>query len=157
MPTDVRAALEALGEELPQAGRASPHFVPVAEHQGVVYVAGQIAFEDDGSLRHVGRLGEEVGVADGQAAARRCALHLLAQLQAHLGSLERIERVLKLQVYVASAPGFVEQSLVANGASELLAAVLGEERAHTRTAIGVAALPFGAVVELDAIVACRPA
>ena len=105
-----------------------------------------------------GRLGEDVDVAGGQDAAQRVALMLVAQIgQALGGDWSRVERVVKLGVFVNSAPGFTDQAKVANGASELFETLFGEAGRHARAAVGVAALPLGAAVEADAIVAVKPA
>ena len=103
-----------------------------------------------------GRLGEGVSLEQGQAAARACGLMILAQLQAALGSLDRVERVVKLGAFICSADTFPDQPMVANGASELMAEVFGEAGKHARSAVGVPVLPLGAAVEVDAIVALKP-
>lgn len=149
-------ALERLGLELPPVMAARASYVPVARAGETAYVSGQLAFDAEGRLSQTGRLGAELGVEEGQRCAERCALQLLAQLDAVAGGLGAVAAVLKLQVYVASAPEFAEQHLVADGASDLLCAVLGPGAAHARAAIGVAALPLGSPVELDAVVALRP-
>jgi enamine deaminase RidA (YjgF/YER057c/UK114 family) len=103
-----------------------------------------------------GRLGENMNLERGTAAARRWGILLLAQVQASLGSLERVERIVKLGVFVNSDPSFTDQPKVANGASELMQEVFGEAGRHARSAVGVAALPLGVAVEVDAIVAVKP-
>ena len=105
----------------------------------------------------MGRLGEDVSLEDGAAAARACALMILAQAKAALGSLERVERVVKLGAFVNSAAAFTDQPKVANGASELMVQVFGEAGRHARSAVGVPVLPLGAAVEVDAIVSVRSA
>ena len=111
---------------------------------------GQIAVRE-GQLVTRGRLGADVDIAGGQAAARMCALNVLAQLNAAAGSLSAIARLVKIAVFVASTPDFTSQPQVADGASRLLLDVLGEAGAHARSAIGVAALPLGTPVEVEAI------
>jgi enamine deaminase RidA (YjgF/YER057c/UK114 family) len=118
-----------------------------------MHISGQLPFRD--GIVVTGRLGEDVDLAGGQAAARLCGLMLLAQANAALGGLGRVERVVKLGVFVNSAPDFTDQPLVANGASELMQLVFGETGKHARAAVGVAALPRGAAVEVDAIFAVR--
>ena len=108
----------------------------------MLYISGQLPFREDGSLI-VGRLGEDYDVAHGREAAERCAVMLLAQIQKALGSLDRVERIVKLGVFVASDPHFTEQPQVANGASELMERVFGEAGRHARGAVGVPVLPFG--------------
>ncbi len=146
--------LAEIGLTLPQPAAPVASYVPAVEHGGLLHISGQISFAEDGSLIK-GRLGEDMDVDAGIAAARRCGVMLLAQMKAALGSLDRVERVVKLGVFVNSAPAFVDQPKVANGASELMAEVLGEAGRHARSAVGVPVLPLGAAVEVDAIVALR--
>jgi enamine deaminase RidA (YjgF/YER057c/UK114 family) len=152
----IAVTLADLGLTLPAPLSPTATYVPATEFGSLLHVAGQLAYDATGSLPVRGRLGAEVDVETGKACAERCALHLLAQLQAQLGSLERVERVLKVHVYVASTPDFFEQHVVANGASDLLASVLGPAAAHARSAFGVASLPFGSPVEVDAVIAVMP-
>jgi enamine deaminase RidA (YjgF/YER057c/UK114 family) len=148
------AALERLGLTLPPAPQMAAPFVPVTQLGDLLHVSGQLPFDDDGTLPVQGRLAGEVDLATGERLAARCALQLLARLDGHLGSLDRVARILKLHVLVASAPEFTQQHLVANGASDLLVEVLGPTAGpHARSAFGVAALPFGSPVEIDAVVA----
>jgi enamine deaminase RidA (YjgF/YER057c/UK114 family) len=149
------ARLEALGIVLEAAPAAAEWHLPVANGAGVLYVSGQVPFVD-GSLPHTGRLTTDADVEIGRWCARQCAIHVLAQLEAAAGTLERIESVLKLTVFVASAPGFTRQPEVAHSASELLHAVLGPAGRHARSAVGVSALPLDAPVEIEAIASIRP-
>ena len=146
--------LAELGISLPQAAAPVASYVPAVEIGGMLHISGQISFAEDGSLIK-GRLGEDMDLEAGTAAARRCGIMLLAQIKAALGSLDRVERIVKLGVFVTSAPGFTDQPKVANGASELMQEVFGEPGRHARSAVGVAALPLGVPVEVDAIVAVR--
>ncbi|MEO7601964.1 MAG: RidA family protein [Sphingomicrobium sp.] len=146
--------LAELGITLPQPAAPVASYVPAVESGGLLHISGQISFAEDGSLIK-GRLGEDVDLDGGTAAARRCGVMLLAQMQAALGSLDRVERIVKLGVFVNSASGFTDQPKVANGASELMQDVFGEPGRHARSAVGVAALPLGVAVEIDAIVAVR--
>lgn len=146
--------LAELGIELPAAAAPVAAYVPVAVAGGLAHVAGQLPFI--GGQLVVGRLGEGVSLEQGTAAARACGLMILAQLQAALGSLDRVERVVKLGAFVNSTVDFTDQAKVANGASELMAQVFGEAGKHARSAVGVPVLPLGAAVEVDAIVALRP-
>jgi enamine deaminase RidA (YjgF/YER057c/UK114 family) len=146
--------LAGLGIILPQAAAPVASYVPAVEAGGLLHISGQISFADDGSLIK-GRLGEDMELEAGQAAARRCGVMLLAQMKAALGSLDRVERVVKLGVFVNSAPAFIDQPKVANGASELMQYVFGEAGRHARSAVGVAVLPLGVAVEVDAIVAVK--
>ena len=148
------ARLAELGLTLPAAPAPVATYVPAVEAGGMLYTSGQIPFADDGALL-TGILGAGLDVAAGQAAARRCALAVVAQVRAALGSLDRVERVVKLGVFVASTADFFDQPKVANGASDLLVEIFGEAGKHARSAVGVAALPLGVAVEVDAIVAVR--
>lgn len=150
----IEARLAELGLVLPAAAAPVAAYVPVVEAGGLAYVSGQISFAADGSLIR-GTLGADMDVAAGMRAAERCALMILAQLKAGLGDLGRIERVVKLGVFVQCVPGFAEQPEVANGASDLFVAVLGDAGRHARAAVGVAALPRGVAVEVDAVVKVR--
>ena len=143
-----------LGIALPQPAAPVASYVPAVEHGGLLHISGQISFAEDGSLI-TGRLGEDMDVEAGTAAARRCGIMLVAQMKAALGSLDRVERVVKLGVFVNSAPGFTDQPKVANGASELMQDVFGDPGRHARSAVGVTVLPLGVAVEVDAIVAVR--
>ena len=143
-----------LGIDLPQPAAPVAAYVPAVEIGGMLHISGQISFAEDGSLIK-GRLGEDMDVEAGIAAARRCGIMLLAQIKAALGSLDRVERVVKLGVFVNSTPGFTDQPKVANGASELMQQVFGDAGKHARSAVGVTVLPLGVAVEVDAIVAVK--
>lgn len=146
--------LTELGLELPPAAAPAASYLPAVAHAEILYLSGQLPFAVDGS-HPTGRVGAGVDLAGGQAAARLCALNILARLKAE-GVLERVERIVKLGVFVASAPDFTDQHKVANGASDLLAQVFGECGRHARAAVGVMALPLDAPVEIDAVIALRP-
>jgi enamine deaminase RidA (YjgF/YER057c/UK114 family) len=151
----IEARLAELGLSLPEPAAPVAAYVPVVVSGGLAYVSGQVSIIDGHLLR--GRLGENLGLEQGIGAARACGLMILAQLKAALGSLDRVERVVKLGVFVNSAPDFTDQPQVGNGASELMVAVFGEAGKHARSAVGVPVLPLGVAVEVDAIVAVRPA
>jgi enamine deaminase RidA (YjgF/YER057c/UK114 family) len=144
---DVDERLAELGLELPPAPQPIAAYVPVVVHGGLAFVAGQVPMVD-GALLHPGTLGDTVSIEDGQEAARRAVLQALSVLRDALGSFTRLERIVKLDVFVASAPSFTDQPKVANGASELLVDVLGEAGRHARAAVGVPSLPLGASVEV---------
>jgi enamine deaminase RidA (YjgF/YER057c/UK114 family) len=146
--------LAELGITLPQPAAPVASYVPTVETGGLLYISGQVSFGEDGQLIK-GRLGEDVDLEAGIAAARRCGIMLLAQMKAALGSLDRVERVVKLGAFVNSAGDFTDQPKVANGASELMQDVFGEAGRHARSAVGVPVLPLGAAVEVDAVVAIR--
>jgi enamine deaminase RidA (YjgF/YER057c/UK114 family) len=127
-------------------------FEPVVIVDGVAYVSGQIATDAESELVARGRVGEEVDVDTAIRCAEACARNLLRQLELLPGGLGSVERLVKLTVFVAVAPGFDRPHVVANGASEVLLSALGEAGAHARSAIGVASLPLGSPVEVEAIV-----
>jgi len=149
----IEARLSELGITLPEAAAPVASYVPVVEANGMANVSGQLPFVD-GKLV-TGRLGEDVTLEQGTQAARACGLMILAQLKA-AGLLDKVERVVKLGAFVNSTGDFTDQPKVANGASELMQHVFGEAGRHARSAVGVSALPLGAAVEIDAIVAVRP-
>ena len=153
MTTHIDRRLEELGLTLPAAAAPVAAYVPAVLASGLLHVSGQLPFADGQVI--TGRLGDDVDVAAGQAAARACGLMLLAQVRQALGSLDRVERVVKLGVFVNSAADFTAQPEVANGASELMQQVFGEAGRHARAAVGVPALPRGAAVEVDAIFQVR--
>jgi enamine deaminase RidA (YjgF/YER057c/UK114 family) len=152
---EIEAKLAALGLILPEPAAPVAAYVPVVVAGGLAHVSGQLPFIDDVMVK--GRLGDDLTTAEGYEAARACALMILAQLKAALGSLSRVDRIVKLGAFVSSTADFTDQPKVANGASELMAAVFGEMGKHARSAVGVQVLPLGAAVEVDAIVAVRPA
>jgi enamine deaminase RidA (YjgF/YER057c/UK114 family) len=152
---NIDARLEALGLTLP--GPYPPHdpLDAVVVHGGRARTSGQLPRDHDGALVHPGVLGGGLTTKQGAEAARWCALNALSVLRAELGSLERIDRVLTVLGFVASAAGFSEQPAVIDGASRLLVDVLGDRGRHSRSAIGVAALPRGGAVEIEIEVALR--
>ncbi|HYN47128.1 MAG TPA: RidA family protein [Allosphingosinicella sp.] len=154
MADTVSDRLAELGIKLPEAAAPVASYVPAVETGGLLYISGQLPFRVDGSLI-VGRLGEDLDVAHGQEAAARCAVMLLAQMRKALGSLDRVERIVKLGAFIASERHFTDQPKVANGASELMETLFGEAGRHARSAVGVPVLPLGAAVEIDAIVAVK--
>src|SRR6476659_2676689 len=143
-----------LGITLPQPAAPVASYVPAVEAGGLLHISGQISVAEDGKLI-LGRLGEDMNLERGTEAARRCGIMLLAQIKAALGSLDRVERIVKLGAFVNSAPSFTDQPKVANGASELMQEVFGEAGRHARSAVGVAVLPLGVAVEVDAVVAVK--
>ena len=152
--TDIANRLKTLGITLPQPAAPVAAYVPAVETGGLLHISGQLPFEDGQVM--VGRLGEDRDLGYGTRAARACGIMLLAQMQKALGSLDRVERVVKLGVFINSEARFTDQPKVANGASELMEQVFGEAGRHARSAVGVPVLPLGAAVEIDAIVAVRP-
>lgn len=153
MAYDIPAKLAALGLTLPAPAAPVAAYVPAVEAGGLLHLSGQLPF-DDGELM-TGRAGEDRDLAYATRAAQKCGLMLVAQIEKALGSLDRVERIVKLGVFVNSAGGFTDQPKVANGASELMAELFGDAGRHARSAVGVPVLPLNAVVEIDAIVAIR--
>jgi enamine deaminase RidA (YjgF/YER057c/UK114 family) len=151
----IEARLSELGIVLPKPAAPVASYVPVVIAGGLAHVSGQLPFIDGALV--TGRLGENVDLDLGAKAARACGLMILAQLDAALGSLERVERIVKLGAFVNSAVHFTDQPKVANGASDLMAEVFGDRGKHARSAVGGPVLPLGAAVEVDAIVAVAAA
>jgi enamine deaminase RidA (YjgF/YER057c/UK114 family) len=147
----VEDLLAELGIRLPPAAAPVASYVPVRISGEHAYVAGQIPIED-GTVLSSGKLGDDLTVEQGSEAARRCALQALSALREALGTLDHVKGIVKVDVFVASAPGFTQQPAVANGASDVLVEIFGEEGRHARAAVGVSELPLGASVEV-AIVA----
>ena len=150
----VAERLEALGLTLPSVPVPVANYVPARQFGSIVFASGQTPTVN-GVLTMRGKLGEEISVEQGQEGARLSVLNCLAAVADLIGGLDRVEAVLKLTGYVASAPGFVDQPVVVNGASVLLEEVLGDAGKHARAALGLAELPGGAPVEVDLIVAVR--
>jgi enamine deaminase RidA (YjgF/YER057c/UK114 family) len=151
----IERKLAELGLHLPEAAKPSFLYVSVVVHGNVAYVSGQLP-KVGGDVWTTGKVGAEVSTDDAKEAARICVLQALAVLREALGSLDRVERVLKVNGYVASAPGFDQQPTVIDAASELLVQVFGEAGRHARAAIGVAELPRNSPVEIEFTVAVRP-
>lgn len=151
MVDTIEARLAAEGVTLPAAAAPAANYVPFMRTGNLLFTSGQLPLLD-GKLVATGLLGRDLDTEAGKLAARACAINILAQVKAATGDLEKIARIVKITVFVASAPGFTEQHLVANGASDLLAKVLGERGRHARSAVGTASLPLDAPVEIEAIV-----
>lgn len=151
----ILARISEVGETLPAAPAPMAAYVPVVVSGPIAFVSGQVPMVD-GAPMHAGLLGESVTVAEGAAVARRAALQALAALREELGSFGPLRRILKLTVFVAASPGFVDHPEVANGASELLEEILGEPGRHARAAIGMSSLPRGACVEVEVVAEVEP-
>lgn len=147
--SNVYDKLKELGIELPSAGAPAAAYVMSAQSGNTVYLSGHIA-KKDGKV-HAGKLGDTLATEEGRAAARSVAIDLIATLHAHVGDLNRVQRIVKVMSLVNSTPDFTEQHLVTNGASELIAEVFGERGKHARSAFGVAQIPMGACVEIELI------
>lgn len=151
---DVLQRLSELGIELPPPPQALAAYVPVRRLGGLAFVAGQVPIVD-GEVLHPGHLGKDVSVEQGAEAARRAAVQALAALRGALGTFDAIEALAQVSVFVAATSDFTQHPQVANGASELLADVLGEAGQHARAAVGVPSLPLGASVEVAMTAALR--
>lgn len=136
--------------ELPEAAAPAANYVPTVRSGNMLYVSGQVPVWN-GGVRHVGKLGADISVEEGQTCARLCGLNVIAQAKAALGDLDRVARVVKLVGFVNCTPEFGDQPKVVNGASDLMAEVFGDKGKHARSAVGVASLPFGVAVEVEAI------
>lgn len=145
------AKLKELGLELPAAPAPVAAYVPAVKIQGFVYTSGQIPFVN-GELKFKGKVGGGIKEEDAYEAAKICALNCLSVVKAQIGSLNKIERIVKLTGFVSSAPGFNMQPKVINGASELMGQIFGEAGSHARSAVGVNELPLDAAVEVEMIV-----
>jgi enamine deaminase RidA (YjgF/YER057c/UK114 family) len=145
--------LDQLDIELPTAAKPIANFVPCVRVGSTLYVSGQVTAWN-GEFRHVGKVGRDVSLEEARTAARLCALNVLAQAKAFLGSLDRIRRVCMVQGFVNAVPEFTQHPAVINGASDLLVEIFGEEvGSHARFAVGAGSLPFNVSVEIAAVLA----
>jgi len=151
--SEVEARLAALGIVLPVPAAPVANYVPFVVSGRLLVVSGQLPFGADGKLdpAHVGKLGGSVSVEAGQAAARLCAVNILAQAKAALGDLDKITRCVRLGGFINTAPGFSTVAAVMNGASDLMVESLGDKGRHARSTVGVAELPLDCAVEVDAM------
>ncbi len=150
MAGQIDKRLAELGITLPTPAAPAANYVPAVATGNQLFISGQLPMLD-GKMQLTGTLGNGPSVEDAVAAARLCAINVLAQVKAATGDLDRVVRLVKVVGFVASAPTFGDQPKVVNGASDLFVDVLGERGKHARSAIGVAALPFGASVEVEAV------
>lgn len=155
--SSVEQKLSSLGITLPTVTKPLAAYVPAVQSGNMVYVSGQLPFVSGELIKPggKGKVGALVSKEDAKAAARVCAINSLAALKSLIGDLDRVVRVVKLTVFVASESGFTEQPFVGNGASELFKEIFGEKGEHARSAVGVAELPLGASVEVEAIYEVR--
>lgn len=151
----IEARLAELGVVVPAPKAPAYAYVPVVLNGDLAWVSGQLPWRLDGSLPQ-GKLGAGVSIEDGREAARLCVLNALSVMRQALGSLDRIARVVKVTGFVASAPGFVEQPSVVDGASSLLLEIFGEQGRHARSAVGMAELPRSAPIEIEFVFAVKP-
>ena len=152
MAGKIEAKLKDMGIELSQTAPAAS-YVPYTIQGKTLYVSGQIPMGPNG-IEGIGKLGDNISMEDAQAAARRCAINILGQAKAALGNLDRITRILKTQNFINCTPDFGDQPEVANGSSDFLVEIFGEEiGSHARAAVGMGSLPRGVSVEIDAVIA----
>ena len=152
MAGNIDARLAELGIELPEAAAPVANYVPVVRTGDLAFVSGQVTVWN-GEFRYIGKVGDVFSVEDGQAAARLCGLNIIAQIRAALdGDLDRVRRVVKLGIFVNSASDFTQQPQVANGVSDLMVEVFGDQGKHARFAVGVNVLPLDVAVEVDAVI-----
>lgn len=155
MTDTIDSRLAARGITLPAAAAPAANYLPFVQTGNLLFISGQLPMHE-GKMSATGLLGRDVDLASGQRAAEHCAINILAQAKAALGGdLSRIVRVVKLSGFVASDPAFTDQHLVINGASNLIADILGEAGKHARAAVGMACLPLNAAVEIDAVIEVR--
>ena len=151
MATQIEQRLAELGITLPPPGAPGGNYVPFVVVGDLAFMAGQVAREA-GKMKYVGKVGRDLTIEQGHAAARLCAVNLLAQLKAACGGdLERVERCVRLGGFVNSPPDFFDHPKVVNGASDLMVEVFGERGQHARTAVGASALPLDSAVEVEAV------
>lgn len=152
MSGEIEQRLAELGIEIPEAAAPAANYVPYVISGNQVFVSGQVCIVAGGALQYLGKLGAEFSVEEGQAAARLCALNILAQVKAACdGDLDRIVRCVKLGGFVNCTPEFDQHPPVINGASDLMVEILGEKGRHARFAVGASNLPFNVAVEIDAV------
>ena len=146
----IEKKLQTLNIELPTLPKPAGSYVPVVQSGKLLFVSGQLPIQD-GKILFTGKLGADLDASTGQEAAKLCVLNALAVLKAELASLDKIRRIVRVEVYVNSAAGFTDQPRVANGASDFLVEVFGPAGRHSRAAVGAAELPLNAAVELTLI------
>ena len=144
------ARLKELGITLPDAPKPVANYVPAVRSGNLIFVSGQVSAAGGEAVK--GKLGESVSVEDGHKAARLCALAIMAQVDALVGSLDKVTRIVKLGGFVACSPDFDQHPAIINGASDLMVDVFGDAGKHARFAVGVPSLPLGFAVEIDAVV-----
>ena len=143
--------LAEMGVTIPDPKPALGSYVPAVQTGILVFVSGNLPIQADGSMLHPGKLGEDVSVEEGYAAAKQCAINCLSAAKGIIGNLNNVKQVVKLRVLVNSSPDFTDQPAVANGASDLLVELFGESGKHARAAVGVASLPLGVSVEAELV------
>ena len=151
MVGNIEKKLEELNVKLPNAPAPAANYVPFTKSGNLLVISGQITMGDNGP-EYIGKIGDSLTTQDGVKAAKLCAINILAQAKQALGELDRIKQILKIQGYVNATPEFTEHPQVINGASDFLVEVLGDKGKHARAAVGMASLPLGVAVEIDAMI-----
>jgi enamine deaminase RidA (YjgF/YER057c/UK114 family) len=146
---------KSIGITIPKAATPVGSYVPAVQIGQLIFIAGQGSMRQDGPA-FKGKVGQDLTVNDGYEAAKLAALNCLAAAKSVLGTLDRVERVVKVNGYVNSAPGFTDQAKVMNGASDVLVKIFGEKGRHARTSVGVSDLPLNIAVEVEVVLACTP-
>lgn len=147
----VNEKLKELGIEIPPAPKPLASYIPSVKVGSLVYTAGQVPVKN-GELQFKGKVGKNISLEEAVKAAKLCAVNCLSAVKSAIGDLDKIDRIVKVTVFVASDDGFNDQPKVANGASDFLVEVFGENGMHVRSAVGVSELPLGAPVEIEMIV-----
>lgn len=150
MASKIGERLAALGIELPGPGAPGANYVPTVRSGNLLFVSGQVPRAPDG-IKFVGKVGRDFSIEEGQQAARLCAINLLGCIEAAVGDLDRVTRIVKVVGFVNADPDFTDVHKVVNGASDLITDVFGERGKHARSAIGMGTLPLGVAVEVEAI------
>ena len=143
--------LAEMGVTIPDPKPALGSYVPAVQTGNLVFVSGNLPIQADGAMLHSGKLGEDVSVEEGYAAAKQCAINCLSAAKGIVGDLNNVQQVVKLRVLVNSSHDFTDQPAVANGASDLIVELFGESGKHARAAVGVASLPLGVSVEVELV------
>ena len=154
MTNNIEKALTAKGIDLPTPAAPVASYVPAVEVNGMLHISGQVSMHDGQLI--TGRLGDDMSLAEGQQAAKACALMIAAQIKKALGTLDRVDRIVKLGVFVNSTADYTGHPKVANGCSDMMEVIFGAAGQHARSAVGVGSLPLGVAVEVGAIVAVKP-
>ena len=149
----IEEKLKELGIELPPAPAPAANYVPFVQEGNLLFIAGQVPFGPDGKLQYIGKIGADLDEKSGYQSARLCVLNGLAQIQAALGSLERVKKIVRVGGFVNCTDDFTNQPEVINGASDLLVEVFGEKGRHARAAVGANSLPRGVATEVELVVA----
>ena len=154
MPSHADTRLKELGIVLPEPVAPAANYVPFVRNGNQLWISGQLPMNSEG-IKFVGKCGNELNIDEGYQAAKLCAINILAQIKSAVNEFENVEQIIKLVGFVNSSPDFTDQPKVVNGASDLLADVLGKAGNHARSAVGVAVLPFNATVEVEAVIGLK--